>query len=378
MRIDTIDVIRRLADGIGIRVAGSSREAAAADYLAGLLKENGWAFQRQAFEYRGWLAGIRGTLAFDGAADGGVEGLVLPYTLPTPVEGLEGWLVYGGRATIIPERIVCERFYLQSTDGKRVGRILVVPYDDLRPVPNPRAADSLPTVVLGSSAISPLRQAIDAQRPARLICPPGEFLARGQNILGQPDESDEQGYLLLVAHYDSVFGSPGANDNASGVAVALAVMQYARNVGYRVRLLLTAAEELMFRGAEAYLAYLRDEDRVSEIDACLCLDMLGVGDTLKLRAPKGGIWAIAGHELRGESFLNRELPSSDHWVFHEAGLPSAQLTRQVDPHYHSPYDTSSRISREALGESVEVACKLLDLVVPRLKREKIAEGWHGQ
>ena len=133
----------------------------------------------------------------------------------------------------------------------------------------------------------------------------------------------------------------------------------------------------MFRGAEAYLAQLQDNGRIDEIEACLCLDMLGVGDMLKLRAPKHGLWYQAGLDFRDEPFLHRELPSSDHWVFHQIGLPSAQLTRQPDPNYHSPRDTSDRILPETLAEGALVAGGLLDLVVPRLKKNARRNA-HGE
>jgi Zn-dependent M28 family amino/carboxypeptidase len=154
------------------------------------------------------------------------------------------------------------------------------------------------------------------------------------------------------------------------------VMEHARRAGYHVRLLLSAAEELMFRGAEAYLAQLQDCGHLHEIEACLCLDMLGVGDTLKLRAPKDGLWHQAGLGFRGEAFLHRELPSSDHWVFHQIGLPSAQLTRQPDPNYHSPRDTSDRILPQTLAEGGSVACDLLDLMIPRLRN--VRRNTHGE
>ena len=38
------------------------------------------------------------------------------------------------------------------------------------------------------------------------------------------------GYYILGAHYDTVAGTPGADDNASGVAVLLEVARLARNL----------------------------------------------------------------------------------------------------------------------------------------------------
>jgi aminopeptidase YwaD len=369
MSIDVVGVVRGLSDDIGSRVAGSKSEAAAATYLLDLLERERWECEVTDFEYRGWRADTNATLQLlSSEPQTAVMGFALPYTLPTSPRGVEGTLVDGRRATIIPDRIICDRFYIQAANGHRIGRVLVEPYSDLRPIPNPRATDSLPTIVVSNGQVSVLREAATKAMSVRLLCPEGEFLAYGRNMVINASGRRDSPGLLLVAHYDSVAGSPGANDNASGVAVALAVMEHARRVGYTMRLLLSAAEELMFRGAEAYLAQLQDDGRTDEIQACLCLDMLGVGDTLKLRAPRGGLWYRAGLDFRGESFLDRERPSSDHWIFHQIGLPSAQLTRQFDPNYHSPRDTSCRILPETLSEAAFVACGLLDVVTPQLKK----------
>jgi aminopeptidase YwaD len=365
MSIDTSAVVRELSDCIGVRPAGSINEAAAANYLNDLLTREGWSCERQTFEYRGWTAGLAGSITATGDAKWKLDGLVFPYTFPTPATGISGRIVEGGVASIIPDRVICERFYLLDEAGGRIGRILVAPFDDLRPVPNPRPTDSLQTLVLGRSTLALLSDSVKKGAHVELRCPSGEVLAGGTNIITETRGDGGPG-LLIVAHYDSVSGSPGANDNASGVAVALSQLEHAQRNGYPVRLLLAAAEELMFLGAQAYLAQLQDENRQAEVVACLCLDMLGVGDTLKLRAPKGGLWHEAGLQIHGEAFLHREMPSSDHWVFHEVGIPSAQLTRQVDPEYHSSRDISSRIRSATLSESVSVASRLIDEVAPRL------------
>jgi len=62
--------------------------------------------------------------------------------------------------------------------------------------------------------------------------------------------------LVLCAHHDAVPGSPGANDNAAAVGILLHLIPRlpARIPrGWRVRLLFTAAEELDYLGARAYV-----------------------------------------------------------------------------------------------------------------------------
>lgn len=363
MNIDPQSVIHHLSTKVGPRPAGSDSEAAAADYLLSVLRQQGYEPHIQEFHYRGWLPGCQARLTVAGGVKEMV-GYALPYTFPTPPEGLVGRVVDAGMATIIRDRIACRRLHLVAETGDVCGRVLVEPYSDLRPIPNPRATDSLPTIVLPGAHLSVLEDILAGGREMRLFSSGREFLARGRNIhLGAAEGTPS---VLLVSHYDSVFNSPGANDNAGGVAVAMAVFERAAAAGLPVQLLLTAAEELMFRGAEAYLAELENEGRMAEIGACLCIDMVGVGSEMKLRTPTDNLWGELGADLFGENFLHREMASSDHWAFHLAGIASAQLTRQSDPEYHSSADKSDRIEQSVVNESIEACWRLVVEATARL------------
>lgn len=82
--------------------------------------------------------------------------------------------------------------------------------------------------------------------------------------------------IVLSAHYDSVAGSPGIRDNATGCAVGLNsvsnLVRTPRQTG--VRLILTDGEESLGAGSQEWIAGLSMIDRQS-ILANLDLDMLG-------------------------------------------------------------------------------------------------------
>ena len=82
--------------------------------------------------------------------------------------------------------------------------------------------------------------------------------------------------LLLCAHHDAIPGSPGANDNAAAVGILLHLIhrlpsRIAR--GWRVRLLFTAAEELDYLGARAYV----EDTALSDVAGVLGLVYLLLG-----------------------------------------------------------------------------------------------------
>ena len=97
----------------------------------------------------------------------------------------------------------------------------------------------------------------------------------GINVVGErPGTDPTAGVVLVAAHYDSVEGSPGADDNATGVAAAL---ELARVLGplptpAALRIALFDAEELGLRGSTTYAA---DPDRIAGLRAVVVLEMLG-------------------------------------------------------------------------------------------------------
>ncbi|MEO8704365.1 MAG: M20/M25/M40 family metallo-hydrolase [Kofleriaceae bacterium] len=181
--------------------------------------------------------------------------------------------------------------------------------------------------------------------------------------------------MLVTAHYDhlGVIGGrmhPGADDNASGVVVALAV---ARELGAhppagRIVFVFTGAEEAGLAGAKAYVA--APTVPLAEIRAVFNLDMVGrnffasslnqearvasVGitdDTAIFEAATTAATA-AGLELLpvrpGFLTLIGEANRSDDWVFREAGVFAVHLSTGLNDDYHQPSDTADKISRPQL------------------------------
>src|SRR6185312_591210 len=89
--------------------------------------------------------------------------------------------------------------------------------------------------------------------------------------------------LILGAHYDSVPGSTGANDNGAGVVVLLAWLRLAlvHPPSIPLDVVFFDLEEIGQIGSRAYL----DEVGAENVLAMINLDICGVGDTI-LVAPR--------------------------------------------------------------------------------------------
>jgi peptidase M28-like protein len=103
------------------------------------------------------------------------------------------------------------------------------------------------------------------------------------NVIGRlPGVNYASGYLLVGAHYDTVAGSPGANDNASGVAVMLSVAEALSETAAPVGFVAFAAEERQpptgrdLNGSRAYA----ERSDLNLVKAMVSVDMVGNGRSL--------------------------------------------------------------------------------------------------
>lgn len=167
------------------------------------------------------------------------------------------------------------------------------------------------------------------------------------NVIASPPGFDgQQRHIVLGAHLDTVPQAPGAEDNASGVAVLLELARMAAASRPRIPVVFLAfgAEEPRGRGdtrhhygSRAYVA-----SRPPPI-AMASLDRVGVGDDVRVctggRGPRTVarelLAAAQRHNIATTSCQNR---SSDHWSFEKAGVPAARLGGAPYAEYHSARD----------------------------------------
>jgi aminopeptidase YwaD len=181
--------------------------------------------------------------------------------------------------------------------------------------------------------------------------------------------------VVIGAHVDTVAGSPGANDNASGVAVMLEV---ARLVAGRpqarwVKFVSFGSEEYGANGRH----HLGSEEFVTRLGArgrrrlagMVSVDM--VADGRPLIVGTAGI----GPRIVSNSFLHRTrkrgiravyrttCDCSDNGPFELAGIPAAFIWSGSEPDYHSPSDVPANLSTRDLwrsGRAVRAFVEALD------------------
>lgn len=236
------------------------------------------------------------------------------------------------------------------------------------------------------------------------ISPSVHASAGGVNIIGERAGADPAaGWVLVGAHYDTVPGSPGADDNATGLAATLEVLQLLKDVPTRrgLRVVFFDGEEDGLAGSTAYVG---GAERRRGIYAAVVLEMLGhacntpgcqkvpPGIPKALAPDVGDYLAVVGdleHPRPLAAFREaagpgrppvRALPvpqrglalpdtrRSDHAPFWDQGIAAVMVTDTANlrsPHYHTASDTLEAIDRAFfVGATRVVVDAVARLLVP--------------
>jgi hypothetical protein len=174
------------------------------------------------------------------------------------------------------------------------------------------------------------------------------------NVIAEPPGfDDESQYVVVGAHLDTVAVAPGAEDNASGVAV---VMELARVLAGapQVVLVLFGGEEPRGPGDLHHFGSKRYVEDAGDVGAMVALDRVGVGDRVPLGSITGGP-ADVRDELAAVA-KRLDIPTtigtndaSDHESFADAGLPAARVGSTPYAAYHSAADVPAVVDRDQLG-----------------------------
>jgi Zn-dependent M28 family amino/carboxypeptidase len=201
--------------------------------------------------------------------------------------------------------------------------------------------------------------------------------------------------LIVGAHYDTVRTTPGADDNASGVAGLLGLARELANARMErtIRFVAFALEEWpVYRSSNmASFHYAKSLTEKNErVEGMICLEMIGFFcdregcqhypfPFMSRKFPKTGHYIAMVGNMRSKAFTGRiarsfkkatDLPLitlnapaimigidfSDHWSFGKFGYEALMVTDTAfyrNPHYHAPTDLPETLHYERMSRVVE-------------------------
>lgn len=197
----------------------------------------------------------------------------------------------------------------------------------------------------------------------------------GANVTAElPATTAAAGPLVLVgAHLDSVAGSPGADDNASGAAAVLATARMLAEVACRdrpVRFVLFDQEEVGLVGSTYLAGALRQAG--TAVAAVHTLDQIGWdadGDRrFEIEQPTAARFAEyqAAATTLGVAVTATTSGRTDHQAFRDAGFDAVGVSEEfvggdTTPHYHAATDTAATLTMP----QVALGARLVALVIAR-------------
>ncbi len=221
------------------------------------------------------------------------------------------------------------------------------------------------------------------------------FLFRGNtyaNLIAERTGQASPGNVLVIgAHYDTVRTTPGADDNASGVAGLLCLARTLAGIGLSktVRFVAFALEEppayrTRNMGSYHYARSLQEEK--VRVEGMICLEMIGFFSDhagsqhyplplFKLKYPSQGNFISMVGNIKSRTFTRTvadgfrravDLPVvtlnappivlgidfSDHWSFGKFGFKACMVTDTAfyrNPHYHAPTDLPETLDYERMA-----------------------------
>jgi Iap family predicted aminopeptidase len=296
------------------------------------------------------------------------------YSAPTPDGGVEGRIRHIGTNVWSKDLFEVPVFVLEDDGGREVGRLSG----------NPFGGGAIPFVagpghILGGPQV--WVSTADSLRLAELQGARARLTVRGRFVPGRRDRNvlarlqGASGEAVVVsAHHDSVWRSPGTIDNATGVegvrrvAERLAGRELPRSVIFAA----WAAEEIALQGSRWFVEEAKIRGELDGIVGLVNLDCIGRGTQLQI--------LVGPDELRGralqavaelgleERYELRVLPpvgGTDHFWFSQNGVPAASILHFPYPEYHLPAERIELIDEARLQDAVELALALVESQLAR-------------
>jgi len=343
--------VHTLSTEIGIRLSGTESDCKAADFVEAEFRKMFPEVIRHEYRFLAWRPLREGTIEIEGETYPTRLGIACP---STPERGCTGLLrrfggshVYG--LWIKGQHGPSAHIMVNSQYGGKAIPLLCHPYA------------STPTGIVGGEVRERLEEAEREGKEVTFTCQVQLFPNTSSWNIEGIIPGDPERWVIVTGHYDTVYVSPGANDNTASLAclpaVADLLLRTPNEDRPTFRFLATGGEEMDLQGSRSYVRDLGWRGDVPKVILALNLDSMTWGDTVQVgssdhAAPFSTLFdqayrATPLSTYRGDLRKVGLGGGVDSFPFYRAGIPTINLNTEGDADttslWHTPEDTEDRV-----------------------------------
>ncbi len=363
------------------RPAGSKRIKEVRNYIISILKRHSYVVEQKRYPFTGWellgkpsfsfIRPVRKTVdcipvVWSGSTEKELVGRIVPAFNTIKTFEAYSWQLYS---------VVDDKNRIVANVMTRPDMVWAQPLDDCTP--------TIPHLILDLEACKFINswivegREIDIKMRVTSRYVPNKEIA---NIIATSNH--EASGVVVSTHYDSMFNTVGAHDNASGTVALLKLTEFfsTKNSEY-LRFIFFDAEEWNKYGSYCYVDELKQMGSFNRIKLVVNIDSVGVGDHVYfLTSPsiESHVRRIVGtldnsSEVRVEVTSRKEFPQFDSWPFMRNGVPAINIGTTGTPsfpYFHHPKDDMRNVSYSLM----EKVIRLLKVFMEALLEEPKLTG----
>ena len=362
-----------LAEGLGPRESATEQELEAAEHLLAQFTELGYSPVLQEFERQSQVASLSigasdeteeediRTLPLNGSVSGETSGALELVGLARPEDIPEGGL--DGKIALIERGEVT--FHSKVTQVAGAGAAAAIVFNNIpgRFQGTLGGTSKIPAVAISQEDGKKIQELMAAGE-VKVTVTVANMAQPSRNVIAElPGTGD--GVVVVGAHFDTVPESIGANDNASGMGVLLALAEELadRPFPFTLRFITFGAEETGLHGSRHYVGQLTDAE-LAEIKAMVNLDVVGSGSGLRVTGDRWLTSHVKETADREDTTLSVSGGirggSSDHASFRDAWIPVIFFHADDKSRINTPADTMEHINSALLGDTASLVLDLLE------------------
>ncbi len=238
----------------------------------------------------------------------------------------------------------------------------------------------IPSGNIGEDHLKELDKASCLDIPVSLIIDSHKTKAKSRQIVASKKAKKSAGKIIIAAHMDTKYNTPGALDNAAGVAVLLQTAQSLNSSVYDIDIVPFNSEE--FYGASGELAYLNLLDSENKkITLMINIDSpchKGSETAISLHNLSSPIARLADTLIANSPRIlkGKEWYAGDHAPFIFRGIPCIVVTSSdffdgALENTHTPKDTLDTVDFELIKPTAQYLADIISFLSTREQKRRL-------